>query len=450
VRELELGTETVLAFAFGLALFAVVAVSVAVADSSLLAMALGAAYIAAVAAIVQRWGVAYGVPAAIAALIAYDWFEFPPTHPKAIPDLASLANLVVYLFLAVVVGGLLAGTRRRAEATETARRELANEQASLRRVATLVARDVPPDDMFAAIAREAGLLLGADAACISRGEDHETVVVASWSRDGGGLPAAERVPAAVGAPVVVDNERWGELTIRARNGALGPDAESRVAAFTELVATAIANIEARSDLAASRARVVAAADDERRRVVRDLHDGAQQRLVHTIVTLRMAERALRQHQEAAPALVTEALGQAESALVELRELARGILPSVLTWGGLTAGVEALASRMPVPVDVDVAVDRFAPAVEASAYFVVAEALTNVAKHAHARRAAVTAAVANGQLRIAVEDDGVGMADPNGHGLLGLADRLASLDGELRVVSAPSQGTTLIATVPLPD
>jgi signal transduction histidine kinase len=147
--------------------------------------------------------------------------------------------------------------------------------------------------------------------------------------------------------------------------------------------------------------------------------------------------------------MTDALEQAESAMVELRELARGILPSVLTWGGLPAGVEALASRMPMPVEVDVSVGRLAPAVEASAYFVVAEALTNVAKHAHARRAAVTAAVDGRTLQIAIEDDGVGMADPNGHGLLGLADRLASLDGSLRVVSAPADGTTVIATVPLP-
>jgi signal transduction histidine kinase len=219
--------------------------------------------------------------------------------------------------------------------------------------------------------------------------------------------------------------------------------------FTNLVATAISNIEARSDLAASRARVVAAADDERRRVVRDLHDGAQQRLVHTIVTLKIARRALEHHDDSAPRLMTDALEQAEGAMVELRELARGILPSVLTWGGLPAGVEALASRMPMPVEVDVPVGRLAPAIEASAYFVVAEALTNVAKHAHARHAAVTAAVDGRTLQVAIEDDGVGMADPNGHGLLGLADRLASLDGSLRVVSAPAEGTTVIATVPLP-
>jgi signal transduction histidine kinase len=135
-------------------------------------------------------------------------------------------------------------------------------------------------------------------------------------------------------------------------------------------------------------------------------------------------------------------------MVELRELAQGILPSVLTWGGLPAGVEALASRMPVPVDVDMPVGRFPAAIEASAYFVVAEALTNVAKHARAQHAAVMARMSDGTLQVEIEDDGIGTADPGGQGLLGLADRLASLDGVLRVVSVPAQGTKVIATVPV--
>jgi signal transduction histidine kinase len=184
--------------------------------------------------------------------------------------------------------------------------------------------------------------------------------------------------------------------------------------------------------------------------VRDLHDGAQQRLVHTILTLKMAGRALEQDADKAPPYVTEALEQAEAAMVELRELAHGILPSVLTWGGLPAGVESLASRTPVPVDVDVSVGRLPPAIEASAYFVVAEALTNVAKHSRAKHAAVMARVTDGALEIEIEDDGIGKADPNGHGMLGMADRLASLDGCLRVVSVPAKGTKVIATVPLPD
>jgi signal transduction histidine kinase len=183
-------------------------------------------------------------------------------------------------------------------------------------------------------------------------------------------------------------------------------------------------------------------------VVRDLHDGAQQRLVHTVVTLKLALRARGGKDDTGPELVSEALGHAEAAMVELRELAHGILPSVLNRGGLRAGVEALASRMPVPVEIGVGQDRFPTAVEATAYFVVAEALTNVAKHAHAGHAAVTTDVDDGTLRIEIADDGTGTADPYGHGLLGLADRLASREGALQVLSAPGNGTRVIATVPL--
>jgi signal transduction histidine kinase len=206
----------------------------------------------------------------------------------------------------------------------------------------------------------------------------------------------------------------------------------------------------RVELAALRARIVAAADEERRQVVRDLHDGAQQRLVQTVVTLKLARRALDDEQDGASALVTEALEQAVRTTAELRELAHGILPSVLTRGGLRAGVEALASRMPLPVENGVSVGRLPAAVEATAYFVVAEALTNVAKHARARHAAVTASVEQGTLRLHVRDDGVGGARPDGSGLTGLADRLAALDGHLRVESPADGGTLVTAVIPLAD
>jgi signal transduction histidine kinase len=202
------------------------------------------------------------------------------------------------------------------------------------------------------------------------------------------------------------------------------------------------------ELRASRARVVAAADEERRRVVRDLHDGAQQRLVHTIITLKLARRTLRHEDESVAALVGEALEQAERATAELRELAHGILPSVLTRGGLRAGVEALASRMPVPVRIGVSVDRLPAVVEATAYFVVAEALTNVAKHSGARLAEVTARVQDGALRLDVRDDGVGGAQPDGNGLLGLGDRLAVLDGRLEIESPLEGGTVVAAAIPI--
>jgi signal transduction histidine kinase len=227
------------------------------------------------------------------------------------------------------------------------------------------------------------------------------------------------------------------------------DTEHRMAAFTELVGIAISNIQARDDLAASRARIVAATDEERRRVVRDLHDGAQQRLVHTIITLKLAHRALRPDQERGSELVTEALKQAQRANVELRELAHGILPAVLTGGGLRAAVEAMASRMPVPVEVAVSVDRLPASVEATAYFVVAEALTNVAKHACATTATVRAHVESDTLQLQVRDDGVGGARADGSGLVGLADRLAVLAGRLRVEGPMDGGTLVTADIPLP-
>lgn len=229
---------------------------------------------------------------------------------------------------------------------------------------------------------------------------------------------------------------------------LPPDTESRLVAFTELVATAIANAQTRNELADSRARILAAEDEERRRVVRDLHDGAQQRLVHTVVTLKMARTAVEEQRRDASGLVTEALQHAEGATGELRELAHGIMPSVLARGGLRAGVGALASRMPLPVETDVSVDRLPPDVEATAYFVVAEALTNVAKHARADHAEVVARMEDGELRVQVSDDGVGGADEQGSGLVGLGDRLAVLEGTLRVESPADGGTRVVAAIPV--
>jgi signal transduction histidine kinase len=221
-----------------------------------------------------------------------------------------------------------------------------------------------------------------------------------------------------------------------------------MARFTELIASAIANIDARSALTASRTRIVAAADEERRRVVRDLHDGAQQRLVHAIITLKLAQQTLEREAGDAVSLVSEALEHAQYANSELRELAHGILPAALTSGGLRAGVGALASRMPVPVQLEMCADRLPATVEATAYFVVAEALTNVAKHAHAANAAVTARVEDGTLQVEVRDDGVGGVRRQGSGLQGLGDRLAALDGRLHVESPADGGTLVAAAIPI--
>jgi signal transduction histidine kinase len=255
----------------------------------------------------------------------------------------------------------------------------------------------------------------------------------------------------VAVPIIVEGRLWGVIGVGTSHAEPPPaDTEARLASFTELVAVAIPNTEARTEVAASRARIVAATDNERRRVVRDLHDGAQQRLVHTVITLELARGALEDGDEDFPVLLTEALDHAKQATNELRELAHGILPAALTAGGLRAGVDALASRMPVPIEMDVTASRLPAAVEATAYFVVAEALTNVAKHARTARATVAARVEDGTVRVQVRDDGVGGARPDGSGLLGLADRLAALDGQLRVESPFDRGTLVAADLPIPN
>jgi signal transduction histidine kinase len=326
--------------------------------------------------------------------------------------------------------------------------DLARERAALRRVATLAAGAASCAEVCALVAEEVGQLLGVDTARMHRYEDDGTAtIVAGWARN------ADRptigIRQSVAAPIVIDDRLWGNVVAASGVAPLPPGTDVRLGEFMQLVGPALAIMETRAELAAARARALAAADEERRRVARDLHDGAQQRLVHTIVVLKMARREL-QHErdDDAAACIDEALEQAERAVADLRDLSHGVLPRVLTWGGLHAAIEALGSRVAIPVKIDAPLGRLDAAIEANAYFVIAEALTNVAKHAHARHVAVSARVANGELRIAVEDDGVGMADPDGSGLRGLADRLRSLNGSLRVLSAPGEGTTVVASFPV--
>jgi signal transduction histidine kinase len=373
--------------------------------------------------------------------------------------------------------------------TRTEVQRLAKEQAALRRVATLVARGAPPEEVFVKVCEEVGPLLGAEAGLIDRFDaDGYCTVVGSWGKlreafpvgsrwkvegSGGASAAVYRtgrairlesyegpgsiateargvgLRSAVGSPIVVNGRLWASLVVAAPAAKPLPvDAEERIAQFAELVATSIANVQARSDLAASRSRLVAAADDERRRVVRDLHDGAQQRLVHTIVTVKLARSAVSRDRRQAKDLVREALEQAQTANEELRELAHGILPSTLTRGGLGPGVETLARGMSIPVEVDVRVGRLPETVEATSYFVVAEALTNVTKHAQAEEATVTARLENSTLEVEVRDDGIGGARTDSPGLVGLRDRVAAVEGRLRVDSAAGAGTVVAASIPI--
>jgi PAS domain S-box-containing protein len=364
---------------------------------------------------------------------------------------------------------------------------LADEQAALRRVATLVAQGAPPPAVFDAATAEVSRLVGASGVTLARYEDDGLIVLAHRATDAhlhvgqrlpvhssdltatvartgrtarrddsgrGSSPIAKilrraGVRSTVAAPVVVDGRNWGVLSATWTDATPPPDdTEERRAGFAELLDTAIANADSRDQLTASRARVLAAGDDARRRVVRDLHDGAQQRLVHTIVTLKLSRRALAAGGAKAESLLAEALENAERANAEVRELAHGILPWGLTQGGLHAGVRDFVERLELPVDVDVSTERHARDIEASAYFIVAEALTNVIKHAHAARATVRAAVEDGSLRIEVADDGRGGADPQGYGLLGIADRVAALGGKLSIDSRERGGTVLVARLPL--
>jgi signal transduction histidine kinase len=222
-----------------------------------------------------------------------------------------------------------------------------------------------------------------------------------------------------------------------------------MANLAELVAVAIANAEHRAELTASRARVLAAADEARRRIQRDLHDGAQQRLVGTVVALKLARRELGDATGPVVELVDNALAQAEQANEELRELAHGILPGALATGGLRAGIESLVSRTRLQVTTDITRERFPPALESTAYFIVAEALTNAVKHAQATSARIAAAIDDGRLQLEVRDDGIGGARMNGSSwLLGLRDRAAAINGTLLFESPPGQGTRVAAALPI--
>jgi signal transduction histidine kinase len=373
-------------------------------------------------------------------------------------------------------------------------RLLADEQAALRRLATAAARNVAPGEIFTAVAEEIRPLLSADNSGLVRFEpDRKATIVAGagqWIAEimplgmrtdlddslaitsvfRTGRPArvdghdysatAGRIPrylhrvgnrSAVASPVIVEGSLWGALVVSTRREPLAEDTEERMANFTELVGAVIANAEHRAELTASRARIVAAADEARRRIQRDLHDGAQQRLVSAVVTLKMARRELGDAAGPAVDLVEEALAQAEEANAELRELAHGILPGALSRGGLRAAIGALVARVRLPsVSVEVTADRLPAALEANAYFIVAEALTNAVRHAQSTSVQIAAIADTGVLRLEVRDDGVGGARINGSsGLLGLRDRAAALNGELRVKSPPGEGTVVAATLPIP-
>ena len=369
---------------------------------------------------------------------------------------------------------------------------LARQQAALRRVATLVARGVSQSEVFSAVAEEMAGCLNVGNAEVLRYEDDGAaiVVVASYAEpgvphlslgerlstegddvaavvmrtrqsarmdswEGAAGPIAQRVRelgvrSRVGAPIVVDERLWGIAVVATTEPEpLTPDTEGRIVEFAELVATAIAAATTRAELIASRARIVAAADDARRRLERDIHDGAQQRLVSLGLKLRLAEESVPPERDDLKSMLTDTVSGLTDVFQELQEISRGIHPATLSTGGLRAAFKTLARRSPVPVNLDIAIEQRLPdSVEVAAYYVVAEALTNAAKHAQASEVTVRAHAADESLYLFISDDGIGGADQRkGSGLIGLKDRIEVLGGRMRVTSPPGGGTALDITIP---
>jgi PAS domain S-box-containing protein len=434
------------------------------------------------AAVVRGAGIrsTVGVPIVVAGRL-WGTIVGSTSEPEPLPDDTAprLADLT----------GRLATAIENAESREALER-LADEQAALRRVATLVARGVRPYEIFAAVSNEVGRLVGTDSATVIRYDDDGEGIIyvgsaskvnaafpvgAHWkfqegmasfevyrtgrsARSGAHLITVDgpigdihrrlSIISAVASPIVVEGRLWGAMAVQSQQP-LPLDTDVRLEKFTELVATAIANADSKSKLAASRRRIVEASDEARRRIERDLHDGTQQRLVALMFKLA----AIRNAAPTGEVLIAE-LSRAESELAsavdELREMSRGIHPSILYEGGLGPALRALARRSTIPVTLDVTTERrLAEPIEAAAYFVASEALANASKHAQATRIDLSLAPRDGGLLLSIRDDGVGGADSGqGSGLVGLHDRVEALGGTIRIDSPPGAGTLLVAALPL--
>jgi PAS domain S-box-containing protein len=366
---------------------------------------------------------------------------------------------------------------------------LAQEQRALRRVATLVASEATPERVFSAVSEESARVLGVSASAVFRFEGDDTAtIVGRHDSDGAGIfRVGERIDAdentaigrardsklpariddyfkldtevaqvmrsigyrsTVAAPIFVAGVPWGAVGIAAKEP-LPREAEARLSAFCELVSLAVASAQAREDLQTSRARIVKAGDEQRRKLERNLHDGAQQRLVSLALQLRLARARAASDPDEVPELLAAASEELDRALEELRELARGLHPAALTEQGLVPALTTLAERLPVVVKVKAPPERLPDHIEATAYYICSEALTNVAKHAHATRADVVVIRDGDSLRFEIRDDGRGGADPaTGSGILGLRDRAEAVGGTLFVISPPGKGTVVTGTLPL--
>jgi signal transduction histidine kinase len=381
--------------------------------------------------------------------------------------------------------------KRAVEASRDELRMLADEQAALRRVATLVARGVPQNEVFDLVTSEIGRLLEADRTALLRYEPDGTALIVAttiepeiesqigvrMTLEGDSVSARVRrtgrparidsyegiagpdaamlrglgLRSSAGAPIVVEGRLWGVVVIGWREEQrVSAHVEERIAQFTELVATAIANADNRAQLTASRARIVAAGDATRRRIERDLHDGTQQRLVSLALALRAAETRLPPELTDVREELSKTASGLAAALEDLQEISRGIHPAILSKGGLVPALKGLARRAGIPVELDLHANRRLPdPIEVATYYVVSEALTNVAKHAAASEVHVELRAENSIVEVAIRDDGIGGADPaRGSGLIGLRDRVEALGGTIEISSSRGNGTLLRARIPL--
>jgi signal transduction histidine kinase len=459
---------------------------------------LAVVYVVGVVVVAIVWGLWLAAATSVVSALAFDYFHTPPLHDITVFTLHQADDwlaMTAFLVLAVLASTLTDLARSRAEEAHRRRREaeaLATQQGALRRVATLVARGVGPSEVFAAVAEEVARCLevqdavilryeGDDAAIVvgayaAPGFDHLRVgerltlegdnVVAMVSHTGrparmdsyekarGSLAARVRelgLRSRVGAAIVVGETLWGTAVAgSSQREPLPPDTEVRIADFAELVATAVAAATARDALIASRARIVAAADDARRRLERDIHDGAQQRLVSLKLQLRLTEASVPTEQDDLKSMLSEAVSDTTDVIKELQAISRGIHPTILSAGGLPAAFDALARRSSVPVELDVVIEQRLPdSIEIAAYYVVAEALTNATKHANASRVTVSANTRDENLYLSIDDNGIGGADfGKGSGLIGLKDRVEVLGGQMHITSHLGSGTSLKITIPL--
>jgi signal transduction histidine kinase len=494
--------QRVLGLAVGVSLVAAESLFVLLLDERSRGDVFGVVFVLGVLVVATGWGFGLGATTALASAVAYEHFHRLEGGGTRVATWGQdWTGVAVFLVVALSAAALAELARSRAAEAHLRRRQvqdsrddlavLAEQQAALRRVATLVARGAPPTEVFSAVALELARVLGVRNASVWRYQtDGAATLLAAWDEPGATkMPVGRRFslegdniaamvlhtgrparmdshdtaagPAAAairelglqggaGAPIIVGGRRWGVAVAGwSRVEPMPPDTEGRVGDFADLVAMAIANAQTHADLTDSRVRIVAAADDARRRIERDLHDGAQQRLVSLGLGLRNAEANVPAELGLLRQQISRLATSATEVSKDLQELSRGIHPAILSNGGLGPAIKTLARRSVVPVELDIAVKgRLPERTEVAAYYVVAEALTNAAKYAGASAVTVSVHTEGDSLHLSIADDGIGGADTaKGSGLIGLVDRVEAIGGRMTISSHPGEGTSLWVAIP---